>query len=148
MGLTKWGWIAFRPARRMGRLNRHGSLSPFWVYLCFLAYNALPLGVAFWHVLIIHCPLVHLRVLIIRISNSSLLSDSQQSHPVRVAVSSLDFLSRAGGPFPVHNGKLRVQECEWRSLLAAQPSSARRPGSQGFIFCKWGSSSTQNYKSE
>lgn len=34
--------------------------------------------------LIINCPLVHLRVLIIRISNFSLLSDSQKPHPVRV----------------------------------------------------------------
>lgn len=41
------GWIAIRAVRRSSRPNRHYFLLPFGGYLCFLAYDALPLGVAF-----------------------------------------------------------------------------------------------------
>lgn len=85
-------------------------LFPFWGYLCFLAYNALSFRVAFWHVLIINCHLVHLRILIIRISNFSPLSNSQQPYPVRVALSSFAFLHKApaGGLCPVHRAELQT----------------------------------------
>lgn len=85
-------------------------LFPFWGYLCFLAYNALSFRVAFWHLLIINCHLVHLRILIIRISNFSPLSNSQQPYPVRVALSSFAFLHKApaGGLCPVYRAELQT----------------------------------------
>lgn len=102
-GVYRVGVDCVRGCKEGQEAEQAPLLFPFWDYLCFLAYNALSFRVAFWHVLIINCPLVHLRVLIIRISNFSPLSNSQQPYPVRVALSSFAVLRRApaGGLCPV-----------------------------------------------